>query len=216
MKPQAENQAPIQTDAYSAWLRTTLDARRTGADVTVPCGDCRSCCTSGYFIHIAPDEHQVLSVIPRALLFAAPGLPLGHLVMGHDKHGHCPMFVGNACSIYASRPRVCRQYDCRVLAATKLSESDSRAKITQQAERWLFEFSGAEDNLALASVSKAVEFLERKAHLLPVGFLPSNQLQKAVLALEIHAIFAGQTQTNDDQIAARIVALIGANRQCSP
>ncbi|HET7720760.1 MAG TPA: YkgJ family cysteine cluster protein, partial [Acidimicrobiales bacterium] len=94
---------------FSTWLV------RIGVDV--PCGTCTACCTSSQFVHIGPDERDTLSRIPKALLFPAPGQPKGHVVMGYDERGHCPMFVDGACSIYEHRPRTCRTYDCRVFPA---------------------------------------------------------------------------------------------------
>ena len=73
------------------------------------------------FIHIQPEETQTLQRIPRALLFPAPGLPKGHVLMGYCDKGQCPMLVDNQCSIYEHRPQTCRDYDCRVFAATGIS-----------------------------------------------------------------------------------------------
>ena len=70
------------------------------------------------FIHIAPAEKQTLRHIPRALLVAAPGRPRGYRLMGYDDQGRCPMLVEGDCSIYGDRPQTCRDYDCRVFAAT--------------------------------------------------------------------------------------------------
>ncbi|HJV08323.1 MAG TPA: YkgJ family cysteine cluster protein, partial [Acidimicrobiales bacterium] len=88
---------------FSTWL-----AQLAGGDVDVPCGACTACCTSSQFVHIGPDESETLARIPPALLFPAPGLPKGHVVMGYDERGHCPMFVDGGCSIYEARPRTCR------------------------------------------------------------------------------------------------------------
>lgn len=90
----------------------------------MPCGDCTACCTSSQFIHIAPDETETLGHIPDELLFDAPGFPAGHVVLGYDENGHCPMLVDGACSIYAHRPRTCRTYDCRIFPATGIDLGD--------------------------------------------------------------------------------------------
>jgi len=97
---------------------------RTGDTSNVPCGSCTACCTSSQFIHIAPDEVDPLGVIPRDVLFPAPRLPVGHVLMGYDDNGHCPMLVDGACSIYEHRPRTCRTYDCRAFAASGLELDD--------------------------------------------------------------------------------------------
>jgi Fe-S-cluster containining protein len=125
---------------FSAWLHSTLLALTTDAGAEVPCGTCTACCRSSYFIHIEPDETETLRRIPRSLLFAAPGLPEGNVVMGYDARGHCPMLVDDRCSIYEHRPRTCRAYDCRVFPAAGLSpDDDSKPLITERVRRWRFD-----------------------------------------------------------------------------
>ena len=82
---QTENgTSDLPTEAYSAWLRSTREAQQTGAGANVPCGECRACCTSAYFIHIAPEETATLARIPKRLTFRAPGLPKGHVLLGYN------------------------------------------------------------------------------------------------------------------------------------
>ncbi len=126
---------------FSTWLG------QVGVDV--PCGTCTACCTSSQFVHIGPDERDTLSHIPKALLFPAPGLPKGNVVMGYDERGHCPMFVDGACSIYEHRPRTCRTYDCRVFPAAGLEpDHDGRAEIAAQVRRWRFDVPEPDDATA--------------------------------------------------------------------
>jgi uncharacterized protein len=103
----------------------------------VPCGDCTACCTASQFIHVGPDELDTLAVIPADLLFPAPGFPAGHVLMGHDEQGRCPMFIAGACSIYEHRPRTCRSYDCRVFATTGVVPDEPA--IAARASRWRFD-----------------------------------------------------------------------------
>ena len=126
-------------------MRTALRGER---DASVPCNGCTACCTSAMFIHIEPDELDTLRHIPSSLLFPAPQLPPGHLVLGHDERGHCPMLVDGACSIYEHRPRTCRTYDCRVFAATGLDPVDGdrrKASIGERVRRWQFTYAGDAD-----------------------------------------------------------------------
>jgi uncharacterized protein len=114
-------------------------ALRREGDAEVPCGSCTACCTASQFVHIEPDETDALAHIPRALLFPAPRLPSGHVLMGYDERGHCPMLVDGACSIYQHRPRTCRTYDCRVFPATGLvPDGDEKVLIAERAARWEF------------------------------------------------------------------------------
>ena len=116
-------------DAFSAGLvemRQGRDPAGSGGS-DVPCGTCTACCTSSQFVHIEPDERDALAHIPAELLFPAPGRPRGHVLLGYDERGHCPMLVDGACSIYAHRPRTCRTYDCRVFAAAGVDPGDGQA-----------------------------------------------------------------------------------------
>ena len=105
----------------------------------MPCGECTACCTASQFIHVGPDEHEALAVIPPAVLFPAPGFPPGHVLMGYDDQGRCPMFKADRCSIYEHRPRTCRTYDCRVFAATGVVPDDP--EIAARVTRWRFEYA---------------------------------------------------------------------------
>src|SRR5262245_45885670 len=109
---------------FSSWLATTQRAIRGDIDADVPCDGCTACCRSSQFVHIAPDETDTLAHIPPALLFPAPQMTRGHVVLGYDERGHCPMLADDGCSIYEHRPRTCRTYDCRVFAAAGVELDD--------------------------------------------------------------------------------------------
>ncbi len=111
-------------------------------------------CTASQFVHVEPDEADTLARIPAALLFPAPGLPRGHVVLGYDERGHCPMLVDGACSIYEHRPRTCRTYDCRVFPATGIVPDD-QPLIAERARRWRFSYPTEHDREAYASVRAA-------------------------------------------------------------
>lgn len=148
-------------------------------------------------MHIGPDERDTLSRIPKALLFPAPGLPKGNLVMGYDERGHCPMFLDGACSIYEHRPRTCRTYDCRVFPAAGLApDHDGRAKIAEQVRRWKFDFSEPEDEALRSAVEAAAAYLRANAHLLP-GLVSSNSTQLAFLAVRIREVFLARLATGE-------------------
>jgi len=107
--------------------------------MAVPCDGCTACCTSSQFVHIEPDETETLALIPNELRFPAPGLPRGHVVLGYDENGHCPMLIDGACAIYEHRPRTCRTYDCRVFAATGVEPDPSQPEIAARVREWQFE-----------------------------------------------------------------------------
>lgn len=109
---------------FSPWLAQLRAALRGEAESEVPCGGCTACCTSSQFVPIGPDETDTLALVNESLRFPAPGLPAGHVVLGCDDRGHCPMLVDGGCSIYAARPRTCRTYDCRVFTASGVQPVD--------------------------------------------------------------------------------------------
>lgn len=102
---------------FSTWREEFRRALQLGEATSVPCAGCTACCRSSQFVHIEPDEVETLAHIDPALLFPAPGRPAGHVVMGYDGDGCCPMLSAAGCRIYEHRPRTCRTYDCRVFAA---------------------------------------------------------------------------------------------------
>ncbi len=167
---------------FASWLREFRAAQTTGAAIDVPCGDCRACCTSSYFVHVRPDEAATLARIPAGLLFPAPGAPGGHLVMGYDARGHCPIFRDGECSIYEDRPATCRAYDCRVFAAAGIDAD--RPAITQRARRWVFGYAAKSDRELHAAVRAAARSLRDHPERFPAGADPSNPAQVALLAAE--------------------------------
>jgi Fe-S-cluster containining protein len=115
---------------------------RGEAETDVPCGDCTACCRSAQFVLVEPDEADARAHIPAALLFPAPRLPQGNLLMGYDQLGRCPMLGEHGCTIYEHRPRTCRTYDCRVFpAAGVFPDEPAKTDIASRARRWVFTHS---------------------------------------------------------------------------
>lgn len=156
---------------FSTWLRGMRVALRDAGDATVPCDGCTACCRSSQFVNIAPDEYDTLAHVPRALLFPAPGPSEGHVVLGYDERGHCPMLVDGACSIYEHRPRTCRTYDCRVFAATGV-ESD-KLLIADRVARWCFTFADDDARAEYDTLRAAAECVDGR-----------NATERAVRAIE--------------------------------
>jgi Fe-S-cluster containining protein len=174
---------------FSAWvveIRAAIRERR-GSDV--PCDGCTACCRSSQFVHIGPDEIDTLSRIPAELLFPAPGRPAGHVVLGYDERGHCPMLIDDRCSIYAHRPTACRTYDCRIFGATGITAGEQKVEITRRARQWQFSYSTAEARTEYDAVRAGASFLAAHPELLREAGIPANETQLAVLAVEIHHLF---------------------------
>lgn len=176
---QGTDDQPLAAGTFSGWLVSMRSALRGERDADVPCDGCTACCTSSQFIHIEPDETDTLTHIPQALLFPAPGSLLGHVVLGYDDNGHCPMLIDEKCSIYEHRPRTCRTYDCRVFAASGVAIDDERqVAIARRSRRWRFEFPTVADQVQYDAVHAAARSLEE-----------GNATQRAVRAVEVHEAF---------------------------
>ncbi len=192
----------LEAGDFSAWI-VEIQAAIAGERASdVPCGTCTACCTSSQFIHIAPDETDALAHIPQALLFPAPRLPAGHVLMGYNEHGHCPMLIGNRCTIYEHRPRTCRTYDCRVFPAAGLEPDEAdKALIAEQARRWQFSYPTEIDEVLHDAVRSAAAFLQEHAYGLPEGVLTASPTQLAVLAIEMHGLFLATGDRTEAELA---------------
>ncbi len=171
-----EGEEPLAAGDFSAWLAGMRRALLDDGGSEVPCGGCTACCTSAQFVHIEPDEAATLAHIPAQLLFPAPRMPAGHVLLGYDENGHCPMLVDGACSIYEHRPRTCRTYDCRVFPATGVEPDESQAGIARQARRWRFGFPAEVDRSEYDALRAAATLVGEP-----------NATQRAVLAIRGHA-----------------------------
>jgi Fe-S-cluster containining protein len=190
---------------FTGWLAGMQAALAGEGESDVPCGTCTACCTSSQFVHVAPDETDALAHISRDLLFRAPGLPKGHVLMGYDEHGHCPMLRDGGCSIYEHRPRTCRTYDCRVFPAAGLDPGDEKPQIARRSRRWRFSHDDG-GRIRHTAVRTAAAFVDHNRDRLPDDLAPANLTQQAVLAVEVHGTFlppagtdrvAGASSTHD-------------------
>jgi uncharacterized protein len=186
------------------WVSDTLAALDGRQDADVPCGTCTGCCTSSQFIHIEPDEVETIRRIPKALLFPAPRLPEGNLLLGYDRRGHCPMLRSGVCTIYAHRPRTCRTYDCRVFPATGTPVLPPTKKpIAEAIRRWTFDIDSPDAASLAVALRQAGTFLRDRSAELPESLRPGNDAQAAVMAVLIHDIFV-DSDPSLDQVAARL------------
>jgi len=176
-------QRDLPAGGFSSWLRRTRITHLKDSGADVPCGGCTACCTSSYFVHIGPDETETLARIPAELLFAAPDLPNGNVLLGYDEDGRCPMLRDGACWIYAHRPLTCRNYDCRVYAAAGIDAD--RALITQRARRWSFSHPTEDDRRQHSAVQAAATFVQEHAECFPGGAVPGDPAQVALLAIKV-------------------------------
>ncbi|HEU4532800.1 MAG TPA: YkgJ family cysteine cluster protein [Polyangiaceae bacterium] len=205
---------------FSAWVRETHRARKLKViGSNVPCGECNACCRSSYFIHIRPEETAALARIPKRLLFPAPGLPKGHVLMGYDRQGRCPMLADDRCSIYEDRPQTCRDYDCRVFAASGVDadQHGTQPDIARRARAWKFEYPTDADRQAHAAVRAAGAFLTEHRDAFPEGAVPGNPVPLAIMAVRVYQVFlrlneasaAGEPAPSPAEIARAVLAELG-------
>lgn len=197
------NDPEISAGEFSAWLDLIRTAQKTGEPIDVPCGDCTACCTSSYFIHIKSQETETKSKIPAKLIFPAPGMPKGNVLMGFSNNGHCPMFADNRCSIYDYRPQTCRVYDCRIFTATGIKIDKEKVLISRQIRRWKFDFRESGSLKKFDAVQSAAGFINEFAGRFPRGFIPVNPPQRAMLAIKIYDFFL-DCNNNTEQNASMI------------
>jgi Fe-S-cluster containining protein len=203
--PTSAGGEPLAAGEFGAWLVEVQAAIRGEGSTDVACGTCVGCCSSSQFIHIAPDETDALAHIPKALLFPAPRAPRGHVLMGYDEHGRCPMLRDDGCSIYEHRPRTCRTYDCRVFpAAGVLPDEPDKALIAATAARWLFEHADEEAQVLHAAVQAAAAFLRERTQALGDDG-PHTTTQLAVMAVSTHELFrdGGSPTVEEVRVALR-------------
>lgn len=71
-----------------------------GKDTTPPCDGCTACCRSNYGITYTEGDDKSLfnehGLLPR-------------------EDGVCGFLIDDKCSVYENRPKVCRQFDCRLM-----------------------------------------------------------------------------------------------------
>ena len=204
-------QQDLPAGVFSTWLERTRYVLATDGTADVPCGSCTACCTASYFVHVGPQETQTLAHIPEDLLFTAPGLPEGTVLLGYDKRGHCPLLIDERCSIYGQHPVTCRSYDCRVFAAADIAAD--RDLIAQRARRWRFDYPSVRDRDQHAAVRAAARFVQERAACFPGGAVPENPAQVAVLAVKVCDVFyrhGDESATrghspSDEEVAAAVV-----------
>ena len=198
---------------FVSWVTAARAAIRSGGTSDVPCDGCTACCTSWQFVHIGPDEADTLAHIPPALLFPAPRLPSGHVVLGYDAEGRCPMLEDGGCSIYEHRPRACRTYDCRVFPAAGVTPEDRQSAIALRVRRWRFEHPTDEDRQRHEAVRRAASFLIAHPDALPEGASAANPTQLAALAVVAHEAFLpppGSTEPAPDPDPASVRATLAS------
>ena len=174
--------------ALGEWLADMRAVLRGERDANVPCGDCVGCCVSSYAIPLRPTDRVALEKVPSEFLHLPAGA--GTARMGYRQDGCCPMLHDGRCSIYADRPRTCRDYDCRIYAATGLLPDGNRPAIAKRVLEWQFDYRDAEDQRTAAALQRAALFLRGQRESLPREWQPATAAIIAVLAVKTCDLFS--------------------------
>jgi Fe-S-cluster containining protein len=208
-------QSQLPAGDFSKWIIEIQGAIRGDRGSEVPCGSCTACCRSSQFIHIGPEELDTLSHVRQELLFPAPRMPSGHVLMGYDERGHCPMLINDKCSIYEHRPKTCRTYDCRIFSAAGVEiREDEKIAIARRVQLWKFNIPTRSAEIQHEAIRAAATYLEDNPGLLPEAISPKTSTQLALLAIRIHVLFlqrdeeSGQTTvvTPNDEVVRTLCA----------
>lgn len=202
---------PLPAIPFSSWLHGAQAALAEEQPADVPCGACNACCRTSHFIHVRPEERRALARIPRQLLFPAPDLPPGNLVLGYDEKGCCPMLIHGRCTIYEDRPLACRTYDCRIYPAAGVVAD--RAAIAEQVRYWEFSHPSQDDRDRHSAVRAAARFILEHPESLPSEAARREPVRVAVLAIAVHEAFlrgatdaAGPGDSDRDRARAVVAA----------
>jgi uncharacterized protein len=168
-------------------MRGVLKGEQT-ADV--PCDGCVGCCVSSYAIALRPADKAALDAVPsRFLRMSIAG---GPALMGFRSDGSCPLLESGRCTIYTDRPQTCRDYDCRIYAATGLLPDGERPVIRERVLEWCFEFATAEEAAQRDALVRAARFIREHAALFPPAARAVSSAGAAVLAVKCWPLFVNE------------------------
>jgi uncharacterized protein len=183
-------QDEIPAGNFLTWLESFRASLLGNEGSEVPCGDCRGCCISGYSVQVRLHDEGARALIPAELLVGAPGFAQGDLTMAARPDGACPMLRSNECSIYASRPQTCRDYDCRVFAAAGVEPGGpDKVVINRRVRQWLFSYPTESDQKAHHAVIATAAFIRAKRSSFPGQRAPIGLSGVSVLACESYSVF---------------------------
>lgn len=145
---------------------------------------------SSYVIPLRPADKVALDAVPaRYLRISIVG---GPAQMGYRSDGSCPLLESRRCTIYSDRPQTCRDYDCRIYAATGLLPNGERSVIRERVLEWRFEFASAEEQAQYDALQRAARFIREHAARFPPAARTGSPAGVAVLAVKSWPLFANE------------------------
>jgi len=79
--------------------------------LNVPCDGCTRCCHGDMLRLLPEDNPELYKTVPHASM-------KGHLMLDHKPNGDCIYLNKEGCAIHSKRPLMCREMDCRLIAAS--------------------------------------------------------------------------------------------------
>lgn len=181
-------------------------------EANVPCDGCVGCCVSAYPIPLRPTDKVALASVPDRLL-QWPSRPGALARMMYREDGTCPMLEAERCTIYADRPRTCRDYDCRIYAATGLVPDGARPVIQRRVREWQFGFDGEGEVAQAGAVRAAAQFIREHAALFPASARTHSATAIAVLAVKTWPLFIAGAMPQDMAAASTVQRLLDESRR---
>ena len=182
---------------------------RGEVEADVPCDGCVGCCVSSYPIPLRPTDVVALARVPDRYL-QWPSASGQSARMGFREDGTCPMLAERQCTIYAGRPRTCRDYDCRIYAAAGVLPDGDRPVIQQRVIEWSFACENDEARASAAAVRAAAAFIRGHAASFPPAMRAHSATAAAVLAIKVYPLFMEGGDSRP--VAERVDAVVEAAR----
>ena len=89
-------------------MRRMTDAKER----LVPCGTCQACCRREWIV-LDPAAGDVVEIY-ETVEVVDPRSGRAAEALAHQENGDCVYLGPEGCTIHSYRPRICRQFDCRV------------------------------------------------------------------------------------------------------
>ena len=123
-----------------------------------------------------------------------PARRRGHVLLGYDERGHCPMLIDGGCSIYEHRPAHLSHLRLPGLPGRRGRRPTTDKVVDRRAgRRWRFSFPPTTIERTHEAVRDAAVYLRTHRDELNPDTVPTNPTHVAVLAVEVHDLFRSRT-----------------------
>jgi len=135
--------------SLTSWFRHLIRDAAAGK-VSVPCNGCTACCRSPNMPPRLTEEER--GNYPDAEMNEL----LGDWSLPRKADGSCVKLIDGKCSIYESRPYICRVFDCRIYLAAACAPDDDDI-LLEAIEDWEpFKLPTRDDRITATAIRLAV------------------------------------------------------------